>query len=445
MGFQEMEELQRQKFEDQIQDLDTKNKELSDKLEELGEFEQNKAKLEGRLESLENELREKDKKHLIEISTADRKKAVEIDQKEKDMQRKIKETRDRLKSKTKDQLDSTTKRAIMENEQHATELLFQSKETERLLDRNKSLLEENVQLKRNMHIHKDLENELARRTHLYQKLIKKMQQRQCSDASSTASDAAVLAEEEGSPEMTCRNLASSSEEVERLRRQLEGLESTLQMVRHEFSQYRHDHATLTQLQDQSARVILSALYKLKSQREVEPFPPVTYDENAAWTFDNMNAGQKEYFFRVLLEKLNHSVCGGCFPAHAQQQQQQNQQSLYAATLPALNSGGEAAGSTSFARSPGTNVNFSNFLWSVASTPPTGMASKRGKDFGSKAVQTETNPSDICFQEGIWNPRSRLGFSSTPTVTPAIVCGDVREWGSRARSVKTPRMPRPRRP
>merc|ERR1719181_2009170 len=91
------------------------------------------------------------------------------------MQKNIKETREYLKARTKDQLDSTTKRTIMENEQMATELHFQSKETERLLDRNQQLMDENSQLRRNLQIHKDLENELARRTHVYQKLIKKMQ------------------------------------------------------------------------------------------------------------------------------------------------------------------------------------------------------------------------------------------------------------------------------
>merc|ERR1740139_1511253 len=65
----------------------------------------------------------------------------------------------------------------------ATELHFQCKETERLLDKNQSLLEENQVLKRNLLIHKDLENELARRTHVYQKLIKKMQSREKSTVS----------------------------------------------------------------------------------------------------------------------------------------------------------------------------------------------------------------------------------------------------------------------
>merc|ERR1740121_3143102 len=120
------------------------------------------------------------------------------------------------------------------------------------------------------------------------------------------------------------NAGQLSEENARVKRQVEGIQSTLQMVRHEFAQYRRDHATLTQLQDQSTRLIISALYELKNQRECDPFPPTTYNENADWQFASMTVRQKEYFFRVLLEKLNSSMCASCFPcspAGAQSPQQ----------------------------------------------------------------------------------------------------------------------------
>merc|ERR1719291_1489958 len=66
----------------------------------------------------------------------------------------------------------------MNNEQMGMELHFLNRKAEKLMNSNIKLEEENAQLKRNLAIHKDLENELARRTHVYQKLIKKMEQRQ---------------------------------------------------------------------------------------------------------------------------------------------------------------------------------------------------------------------------------------------------------------------------
>merc|ERR1719389_930708 len=108
------------------------------------------------MERLQNELKASAEDHAAELSMLDRKKAIEIDQLKKEMLQKIRETRDTLRLKTRDQLDATTKRTIMENEQMTTELHFQSRETEKLLDRNAQLTDGNRQLKRNLLIHKEL-------------------------------------------------------------------------------------------------------------------------------------------------------------------------------------------------------------------------------------------------------------------------------------------------
>eukprot|EP00913_Durusdinium_trenchii_P014603 g13702.t1 len=191
-----------------------------------------------------------------------------------DFEKKVEIEAAKLRARTKDQLDSTTKRTIMENEQMFTELHFQSKETEKLMERRLALV----------------------RTHLYQRLLKKMDQKLKSEASQKETSTqgksmeSVMEQENpltglrecegysrraeaksesfsigGSQEMGSMNI--SSEEYSRVQRQMEDHQSTLQMVRHEFAQYRRDHATLAQLQDQSTRLIISALYELKQQKE----------------------------------------------------------------------------------------------------------------------------------------------------------------------------------
>lgn len=334
-----------------------------------------------------------------------------------------------LKARTKDQLDQTTKRTIMENEQMNTELHFQSRETERLLDRNQSLLEENAQLRRNLLIHKDLENELARRTHVYQKLIKKMDQKQKADSAAldqsrelNASETLEASRSESASHELQHSDSVLTEEHERLKRQVEGAQSTLSMVRHEFAQYRRDHATLTQLQDQSTRLIISALYELKNQRECDPFPPATYNENDDWQFASMTARQKEYFFRVLLEKLNSSMCASCFPTGPLSGSVQQASTT---SLPQLGQGSADKGG-----------HFSQFLWSVAthggqqSTYGPGKGGK--KEVATKSAQTETAFSDPCLKEGLWSPQSR----SIQGATPSQVAGSVRSWGPRAASQRS---------
>merc|ERR1740117_2813073 len=433
-------EEKRALWESRVAELQTKNEDLERKLYEVAEFQQNKAEMELELSRLKQKLELQAEDHTRDVSAFDRKKAVEIDQLKKDMHKSIMATTEMLKNRTKDQLDTTTKRTIMENEQMATELHFQSKETERLLDRNQVLTEENSQLRRNLAIHKDLEKELARRTHVYQKVIKKMKQTQGTTAN--ISDRSLdlgeeTTQEPMSPQVQSRDLPmdmmmgkvqsrdlpmgmvgpQKCEDCAPVKRQVEGITSTLQMVRHEFAQYRRDHASLTQLQDQSTRLIIATLYELKNQRECDPFPPASYDETASFQFTNMTARQKEYFFRVLLEKLNSSMCGSCFPTGTGGPSQ----SPSTSSLPAINK--KCEGNT-----------FSHFLWSVASgNEQAGGQKAENTRKDSKAVQTETEASDPCFKEGLWNPNTRSKDMSN--VTSSMVTGNVRSWGVGANSGK----------
>eukprot|EP00965_Chrysotila_dentata_P055158 1830637-Pleurochrysis_carterae.AAC.1 len=54
---------------------------------------------------------------------------------------KLRETKAGLLRMTDNQLDTTTKRTIAENEQMSVELAWQSKETEKLIRKNKQLLQ----------------------------------------------------------------------------------------------------------------------------------------------------------------------------------------------------------------------------------------------------------------------------------------------------------------
>merc|ERR1719160_1884001 len=310
-------------WESKVADLTAKNELLSGQLHEVREYMKHKEEVQAELEGLRQKLQETEEAHAREISALDRKKAIEIDQLKKDMLTRIKETRDTLRLKTKDQLDTTTKRTIMENEQMATELHFQSRETEKLLDKNQALIEENAQLRRNLQIHKELEDELARRTHVYQKLIRKLHQKLKALATEESRESleASRENEDGRPSIAGRSRedvgemdAAAHEKADRLNKEVEGLQNTLHMVRFEFAQYRRDHATLTQLQDVSTRLVIAALYDLKNQYDSGPFPPSSYDENAQSNFADMTPKQKEYFFRMLLEKLNQSLCTTCCPA-----------------------------------------------------------------------------------------------------------------------------------
>lgn len=430
--FKDKLEEEKSQWENKVQGLQLQVDELEEKLNQVREFQRNKETLEAELAAQKQQLQDQAEAHSQAISGFDRKKAIDIDQLKKDMQRSIKEEKETLKARTKDQLDATTKRTIMENVQMETELRFQSKETERLLDRNRALIEENSQLRRNLQIHKDLENELARRTHVYQKLLKRMDQKLKLESSSMEQSREMRSTEGFSEEdrsLFGNNSKGHSvmlEEHEKVLKQMESVQTTLQTVRQEFVQYRRDHATLTQLQDQSTRLIISGLYELKNQQSGEVFPPASYDENADCQFANMTTRQKEYFFRMLLEKLNSSMCGHCFPVgnHAPTS------STSTTSLPQI-------GKSSSLHEQGPS-HFSQFLWSVATHGgQPALSGESRKEVSTKSVQTETAMSDPCLQEGLWSPDSRSRHVESMSVSAAMVTGQVRPWGQKQLITRNP--------
>ena len=89
----------------------------------------------------------------------------------------IKETKADLLSLNEKQLQNTTKLTILQNHQLTTELEYQSKQTEKLLYMNNKMQEQISALRKDIEIHKQVENELAKRSHFCQKVIKKLQER----------------------------------------------------------------------------------------------------------------------------------------------------------------------------------------------------------------------------------------------------------------------------
>lgn len=111
-------------------------------------------------------------RHARDISNIERRHVEDKDRWKKEMAQKIKETKAQMMKLTDNQLEVTTKRTIMENEQMSSELSYQSRQTEKLLEKNRKLLEDNGEYRRQMDLYKQMEVELAKRNHVYQKTIK---------------------------------------------------------------------------------------------------------------------------------------------------------------------------------------------------------------------------------------------------------------------------------
>eukprot|EP01029_Cantina_marsupialis_P030770 TRINITY_DN84470_c0_g1_i1.p1 TRINITY_DN84470_c0_g1~~TRINITY_DN84470_c0_g1_i1.p1 ORF type:complete len:573 (+),score=178.30 TRINITY_DN84470_c0_g1_i1:151-1869(+) len=170
----EIEQLN-QEHDDTNAESITKIESLEQRLLELDNFQKMKDTIEANMHRLDNELKEEKAAHEFTIQDMDRKLIQEKERLKKEMLIKIKETKQSLLAMTEDQLATTAKRTIMENEQMTTELQFQSKETKKLLTRNEKMMTENKNLRRQIRIHQQTEEELAKKTHHFEKMCWKFQ------------------------------------------------------------------------------------------------------------------------------------------------------------------------------------------------------------------------------------------------------------------------------
>jgi len=167
----ELEELRAEK-DARISELEDQTEKQQHKLKELEEFTRQKETLQKELETEKQQRAQDERKWREEKTTMERHFVQEKDRWQKELQHQIKETKAQMMKLMDNQLEITTKRTIMENEQMHAELAYQSRQSEKIAARNKQLGDENADLRRRVELAKQTEVELAKRNHVYQKTIK---------------------------------------------------------------------------------------------------------------------------------------------------------------------------------------------------------------------------------------------------------------------------------
>lgn len=149
---------------------------LAQKYDNIKHFQQIEINLRDELEKYKNGLDNEKKQRINEVNEKEREKIQATEKLRKDMLYKIKETKANLLALNDEQLQTTTRLTILQNHQLTTELEYQSKQTEQLLFKNNKMKTQIETLKRDIEIHKEVEKELAKRSHFCQKVIKKLKQ-----------------------------------------------------------------------------------------------------------------------------------------------------------------------------------------------------------------------------------------------------------------------------
>lgn len=220
-----------------------------------------------------------------------------------EMLMKIKETKQNLLSMTEDQLHTTTKRTIMENEQMITELQYQSKETEKLLAQNSKLEKTLQETKRELGLSKETEQELAKRTQFYQKLIKKLHEKLKSKEDQEKDRDMSEQEEtlrlESVTEANQEVISALQDKTEQLEANLEAVCTELESNRREMQRVAEERNRMLKLQDETVRFLLTSMQDIAEEVAKQKGSTSTSASN----LDDMTAKQRQKVLRHLLNKL----------------------------------------------------------------------------------------------------------------------------------------------
>lgn len=132
-------------------------------MDEARDIKKEKLSFENIKSRLEEELKKERQDRIMESNDKDREQAQEIDKLHKEQLFQLKKTKAKLLALNDEQLQTTTKLTILQNQQLTTELEHQSKQTEQLIYKNNKMKTKIETLKRDVEIHKEVEKELAKR------------------------------------------------------------------------------------------------------------------------------------------------------------------------------------------------------------------------------------------------------------------------------------------
>jgi hypothetical protein len=282
--------------------------EQKEQLEKVSTFIEYKQTLEAQLQEKKRLLEDGAKEHATHVSDLERKHVQEKDRLKKEMLLKLRETKANLLKMTDNQLDTTTKRTIAENEQMSSELAWQSKETEKLIRKNDKLVADNNSLKMELSLHEQTEEEFARKVHVYQKTIKTLLAKLNSMDSVKRVDVERHYHEEEERE---REKAEGQQTIEAMegeasegRRQLARAEDELARTQSAHAELQGKHAQLLSLQDDAVKFTLQCLQDMAE--ELAAPPPLLEDDEysgAPLSLQTLDPTQREQVMRYLLDQL----------------------------------------------------------------------------------------------------------------------------------------------
>lgn len=296
----EIEALTR-KLQGEIDELQRENRDLRDNLLALQEFKEHKEAIEATMQQLRADLASEKRHREEEVAELERRNVASKDKLKKEMFMKIKETKKNILSSTEDQLHDTTKRTMAENSQMTTELQYQSKETEKLIAINAKLADENNELRREHSLAEQTQQELVKRTHFYQRLIKKLNER-IKVAEERERDARHRASEAETGAANAEDVMRKDSELELMEKRYSDLRKMFDASREEADEREAEYQRWLALQDETVQFMLVAIDDVKRQAAAKGGMHARELGDGA-RLDRLPPAEREKALQLLLAKM----------------------------------------------------------------------------------------------------------------------------------------------
>jgi len=289
------------------------NKKIADykaELEDLQDFTKHKNALEEKLRDVENQLGQEHDSHLISLTDLERKHAQDREKIKRDYHDRLETDKGELLTKINKQLEFTTRRTIMENEMMTSELLYQNKQTEKIIKGNDRFQTDQVAMKREMELLKQAEEELVKKNQKFQKTIKLLQIKLAAHEvdhvklSSLQDDESKLKNDE---------LANTDEAIGQLNDKLQAMRHKLVLTQKErdkmkvdLEESRKEVKRMRELKDEAQQFLMDCLDDARKEFSVqlsEKSKEWKPDQPLPWSLRGLSKVGREALLEFLLSKM----------------------------------------------------------------------------------------------------------------------------------------------
>ncbi len=160
---------------------------LQDELARVQEFQTQREEVFAELDAVRAALKQEQRGREEDRVSMERTKIAEKQRLKDEMLRRVQEAKESILADTVQQLNDTTKRTLAENEQMTTELAYQSREVEKLIDYVGKLEAKSDELRRQLSLQKGENDALTRRNHALEQMVRALHRAARSKASGAGS------------------------------------------------------------------------------------------------------------------------------------------------------------------------------------------------------------------------------------------------------------------